>query len=294
VHLIIVGVDFDPVWHRGGIMDQGEDEILYFAGLEEFNEGNYAIAENLFIEIIEDYSLGEFVHFALQELLRIERVCEDDFYDLQEYYNELDLENYQPECVPTIDYLSNYCNILNAEYNVAIQWYEDVLSNNPTMLDSIYAEIDLGYIYLLMESEGREYSARCRYHELIPENQDVYYNRKQELIDLFYGMNNLKDEEEHTNQVPTCTQLYNNYPNPFNPTTNICFDLASASRVSLNIYNIKGQKVYKLVDDYLEADKYRYQWDSINNNGRQVSSGVYFYQLRTMDYTKTCKMLLLK
>jgi tetratricopeptide (TPR) repeat protein len=248
----------------------------------------------MFKEIIEDYSDGDFAHFALQELLRIERVLEIDFYELQAYYNNLDNTQYSPETVHKIDYLANYCNILNEDYELAIDWYEDIMANEPTFTDSIYVQIDLGYIYLLMEIEGRGVSYRSRFPELIPENRKVYTIRKQELIDLFYGMKENIEDDFEEDVIPSSTQLFSNYPNPFNPVTNICFDLSENSDVSLMIYNIKGQKVCKIHDGILEPGNYRYQWSGENNKGRQVASGVYFYRLVSGNYTKTRKMLLLK
>jgi len=80
-----------------------------------------------------------------------------------------------------------------------------------------------------------------------------------------------------------------NAPNPFNPTTTICFRLPQAERVSLTVYNIMGQQVSSLVDGPLEAGEHRVEW-----NGNDVASGVYFYTLRVGTAALTQKMLLLK
>ncbi len=70
-----------------------------------------------------------------------------------------------------------------------------------------------------------------------------------------------------------------NYPNPFNPTTTICFSLQMTSDVELNIYNIKGQKVCELYSGKKECGPVSIVWDGSDSDGRSVGSGVYFYKL---------------
>jgi hypothetical protein len=90
------------------------------------------------------------------------------------------------------------------------------------------------------------------------------------------------------------TKLYGAYPNPFNPDTTIRFSLQSDSEVSLNIYNIRGQKVHTLVSDYLEQGEHEVVWNGRNDSDRQVASGIYLYKLKTPDHTAAKKMMLLK
>jgi len=90
-------------------------------------------------------------------------------------------------------------------------------------------------------------------------------------------------------QLPDRFALYPNYPNPFNPMTEIRFDLPVASTIQLTIYNVLGQKVTTLVDGHREAGRRTVGWDASRH-----ASGVYFYRLETPTYTNTRKMLLLK
>ncbi|MCK4653897.1 MAG: DUF1565 domain-containing protein [Candidatus Cloacimonetes bacterium] len=96
------------------------------------------------------------------------------------------------------------------------------------------------------------------------------------------------------NLIPLITKLNQNYPNPFNPTTTINYSLKENSKVSLNIYNIKGQKVKQLVSDQLPAGQHSVIWNGKDKNGKTVSSGIYFYKLKTRNYEKTRKMILMK
>ncbi|MDY6916295.1 MAG: T9SS type A sorting domain-containing protein [Candidatus Cloacimonadota bacterium] len=85
-----------------------------------------------------------------------------------------------------------------------------------------------------------------------------------------------------------------NYPNPFNPATTIFFNLTQDSQVDLSVYNIKGQLVKKLKTEYLPAGQHSVEWNGTNRNNKSVSSGIYFYKIKTEHKTVTKKMLLLE
>ncbi|HNW99742.1 MAG TPA: FlgD immunoglobulin-like domain containing protein [Candidatus Cloacimonadota bacterium] len=94
--------------------------------------------------------------------------------------------------------------------------------------------------------------------------------------------------------LPTITSLIGNYPNPFNPETTIKYALANQSDVHLDVFNIKGQKVKTLVNDKKSAGYYSVKWDGKDDNGHQVSSGVYFTRFIGDKKNLTRKMILLK
>lgn len=88
--------------------------------------------------------------------------------------------------------------------------------------------------------------------------------------------------------------LSQNYPNPFNPVTTLQYDVPQDGHIELAIYNILGQKVRSLVSGFQPAGRYRFQWDSRNDAGAIVASGVYLYRLQAGSFVKTRKMLLVK
>ncbi len=103
--------------------------------------------------------------------------------------------------------------------------------------------------------------------------------------------------------TPTLPQDYSlgaNYPNPFNPETTIPFELSRATRVTVGIYNILGQRLTTLVDEQLSAGSYTVQWDGKSDSNRSAASGVYFYRLSAASGNNvpvaiaTRKMILLK
>ena len=94
--------------------------------------------------------------------------------------------------------------------------------------------------------------------------------------------------------VPLEFALHENYPNPFNPTTTLRFDLPEISDITLTIYNMLGQKVRTFDYQNTSAGYHSVIWDATNDLGQQVGAGVYLYQLQTINFVKTRKMVLLK
>ena len=99
---------------------------------------------------------------------------------------------------------------------------------------------------------------------------------------------------EQTSRYANSYQLNSNFPNPFNPTTAIHYEIAAASHVQLNIYNSMGRKVRSLVNRTQGPGTFKAVWDSRDDRGVAVASGIYFYRLRAGNYVASRKMLLLK
>lgn len=94
--------------------------------------------------------------------------------------------------------------------------------------------------------------------------------------------------------IPQQFALHANYPNPFNPTSTIQYDIPEAANVTLVIYDILGREVIRLVDRQIQPGYHRAVWDAKDHVGGAMPTGIYFARLLTPDYTKSIKMLLLR
>lgn len=99
----------------------------------------------------------------------------------------------------------------------------------------------------------------------------------------FIGINNISKE------IPTVFSLFQNFPNPFNSSTNIIFDIPKSSSVKLSIFDILGREIEVLVDENIKPGSYQVDW-----NASAYSSGIYYYKIEANNFTKTRKMLLIK
>ncbi|HNQ38989.1 MAG TPA: C25 family cysteine peptidase [Candidatus Cloacimonas sp.] len=196
-------------------------------------------------------------------------------------------------------YLAYFAPVSGISYNVAdsvlnLIWNPPSEPEFPLMHYEIYRRINAGAFALAgitnlpvyaetLEELGTDYYfyVVCVYSEgsSVPS----------EILHFNYITNN-----EDPLHPPLVTKLLNNYPNPFNPETNIRFTLQETAPAKLYVYNIKGQLVKKLIDEILPSGMHQIVWNGKDSNNRNVASGMYFYILESKNYSCMKKMLLLK
>ncbi len=114
---------------------------------------------------------------------------------------------------------------------------------------------------------------------------------------MIYAAIKIKFEEASADPTvtPSIISLSQNYPNPFNPTTNIAYNMQVPGNATLEVYNIKGQKVKTLVDEYKNAGDHIITWNGNNDSNQSVASGIYFYKMKVDGkLSGTKKMILMK
>lgn len=125
-------------------------------------------------------------------------------------------------------------------------------------------------------------------------NTRITQNKFGHIVDFIGGILQYEPEvspmaKAEEGQIPEQTGLVSNYPNPFNATTSIAFNLNKGSNIKLNVYNLAGERVAVLADGYYDAGSH-----TINFNASDMSSGVYFYRLNVGEEIYTKQMTLLK
>jgi len=100
--------------------------------------------------------------------------------------------------------------------------------------------------------------------------------------------------EADVNIIPETYKLYANYPNPFNPSTTVSYDLAVDGDVSLKVYNMRGELISTMVAEYQRAGSHSATWNGMTASGEEAASGVYFFKLEAGDFLQINKAVLLK
>jgi hypothetical protein len=108
-----------------------------------------------------------------------------------------------------------------------------------------------------------------------------------------HGTGDVGDDDDERS-LPSDFSLKQNYPNPFNPATTIEYSLPKRGHVTIEIFNLLGQKVRTLMDEYKSTGNYTITWDGTDNSGNQLSTGIYFCRLHAGDYVQTKKLVLIK
>ena len=96
------------------------------------------------------------------------------------------------------------------------------------------------------------------------------------------------------NKLPQVYTLSENYPNPFNPTTTIRYDMPEAAHIRLTIYDQLGRHVRILVDAQQAAGHFQTTWNGLDEGGAPAAAGMYFCQMKTINFTKAIKLALVK
>jgi hypothetical protein len=117
-------------------------------------------------------------------------------------------------------------------------------------------------------------------------------------IDIRNLDNNKKEivvtEEVEAPFVPKAAALMQNFPNPFNPSTTLAFDVAQAGNVTIQVYDVSGRLVVTLLNAHKEIGRHRVEWNGKNASGSLVPSGIYFYRMRAAGFEVTKKMILVR
>ncbi len=163
--------------------------------------------------------------------------------------------------------------------------------------DAPVSEDLIGYdVYLDDELVGSPTDTQWQFVDLV--NGQTYTAGVSAVYDE--GVSNIEEISftysgtEVGNVVVAATVLNNNYPNPFNPETNIAYSIKEAGNVTIEVYNLRGQLVKTLVNETKETGDYTTTWSGMDNSNKSVSSGVYFYKMKSGNYTSTKKMILMK
>jgi hypothetical protein len=154
------------------------------------------------------------------------------------------------------------------EYSIPIQTILDLMSAN---------DITFYTVEWFVLASDEEF--------VVASNQTFTFNIDAEVYFLSVGNENL---------IPKSFSLYQNYPNPFNPITHIQYDISEKTNVTISIYDMTGRLVASFQEGNREPGQYLISWNALDEVGKQLSGGVYIYQIQTEKFIKSKKMILLK
>jgi len=157
---------------------------------------------------------------------------------------------------------------------------------------------NLSWTTLVIQSNGNggfekyNVQANARYLKIYGTKRGTQYGYSLYEIEVFN--NTTSDINEEENNLPFNFSLSNNYPNPFNPTTTIIYNVPKASNVKIEIYNSLGQLVNVLMDSFHNPGRYNLVWNGKDSFGYPVSSGIYFYRMSAEGFALVKKMVLMR
>lgn len=266
---------YDEIWepHWGSHKNINTAQELFYAAKQAIIDGDYAEAESNFRQIIENYSESQYLQASVKELLMLKRIYDQDFTGLKNYLDTVPTLQQDSATMNLTAHVANWCNIENEDYITAVNWFETQIDNPPSFEDSIFAIIDLGYTYLLMDSTDDRYSSFIgRYPEYKPTSHKVYEINREDLIDLlFKHSNNQQQNQTISENDTTIFSLIQNFPNPFKKSTDIIFSIPKAAWVSVKVYNMLGALVATPYNEYTGSGEHR-----VTFTPKNLTEGIYY------------------
>lgn len=265
-----------PTWcppgEKSSLLEE-DAETLYNQAIEHMNSNDFNNAKVSFENVIQNYPSTNYASSALKGLFLVEELTNNNFTELKNYYTTNDSIVGNELLHQIGDILANKCNEKLGQWSDCILWYENKILNSHNQEDSTYAVIDLGNLYLLMQSSGSKSIQTGKLKQYIPEDKDKFEKNCDFLLSLLPGNGNrLQDPFSiHT----TMGKLLQNVPNPFSQYTEIWFEVEKQSNIEIEISDNTGRILKSINVGFVNKGK-----NKVNFNSNGLANGIYFYSLK--------------
>jgi hypothetical protein len=177
------------------------------------------------------------------------------------------------------------------DYTLNLMWIEPTECGYPLLNYNVYRSQNEEDFELIASPTAVEYQDVLLVEGLYSYYVEAFYNEGISYPSTSFTINVTTGNEEDT---PFTTKLDGNYPNPFNPTTNISYSLAEEGKVNISIYNIRGQLVRTLLNEQQDAGQHVIQWNGKDDYNNDCATGLYMYRFKAQDLDVIRKALMLK
>ena len=195
------------------------------------------------------------------------------------------------ECTsyPDAECVANYCGGCWADYYLDGEQINCDLSMDCVDLTGIDFGLCTMALGIGWVNDNCETVSGCDWAADSVDYTAAFFNSMDDCIEACFLASN-----DVINQLPHAFNLYNNYPNPFNPVTTLRYDLPEDALVNITIYDIMGRIVRTLINSQQNAGFKSIQWNATNDAGSPLSAGLYLYKIQADNFVETRKMVLLK
>ena len=262
-------------------------EVQYQTNLDLMVAGEYAQSKAGFMSIIEQNPGTKYAQSAMNELIDLEKYADNDYAALKTYYQTNTTIQSDPVLAPLASKLANECDIELENYTEAVNYFEGVIADPADIQDSIYAIIDLGYLYETIGS-GNKTSIVGKMPQYKPKSVKQFNKYKYELLSMLPVA-----KEAQTGTRDYRSDMYSDFtirPNPVKSTAMLCFTLIKDGSVCFEIHNAEGVLLESLSKGYHQTGQHEIQY-----NASKLKSGLYYCSLVVNgEIMKTRKMVVVR
>ncbi len=278
---------WEPTWcpPLGGSSGKEGAAQLYANAEDQFNAGDYAAAKATFKSVIEQYPDTKFAFASLHSLFALEKFDSDDYNALKEYYSTNAVIQADPKLSKESEFVASKCDVKLENWEDAILYFEGRLNAPESLQDSIFATIDLGHIYLLMNEGGNKNAYKGKLIEYIPVSKKAHLENRDYLLGL---LPKAKISQTLRNNLTSLKEgeLLQNVPNPFTDKTQLWYKVQSDADVEIKVYNNTGQ----LIRTFVEGAKTK-GTHYVDMDASGLPAGIYFYSISINGNTTDSKKM---
>lgn len=276
---------WNPTWCPSGESEGLEAAAMYETANTMFFEEEYYEATETFKTLVDQYPQSEYARAAMNDLFAIEQFTEANYDGLKDYYSSNSSIQSDSILAATGTHLSTKCDIKLENWSSAIEYYESIILYPESLEDSIFAIINLGYVYFVMENSGYKSACTGALVQYKPDSKEQFFGNRNSLLSLLP-----REQSDGTSKegisVYLEVELLQNVPNPFTECTQILYNLSQESIVQLNIYNCTGQ----LISSINEGTKTK-GTHCANFDASWLKNGIYFYSISVNGKTTDSKKM---
>jgi hypothetical protein len=232
------GYIWSPIWCPGNNenLSASPDEDVYEVANNLFETENFADAKSMYELLVNQYPESKFAKASLQELFALEKFATNDYNSLKQYYATKSTIQADTALAKLGNYLVSKCDVKLENWPDAIDYCENIIQSPETPEDSIFAIIDLGYVYFVMENSGYKSAFTGKLTGYKPASKEQFIENRNYLLSLIPGDNKSETLNRNIAELKE-GELLQNIPNPFSGTTKIWYKLENEAAIQLNIYN---------------------------------------------------------
>ncbi len=314
--ITLIADSLDRMINLWGIMSPQKDKIAYFKSDSTYNHYQLFVVDiesgqTTFLTTINTTVsyLPPSSYWAIDDYIYLTIKNYNDYYHLYKVHSSnaemplVQLTDGETSFKLAHSYNSNLNKLVLTSTNVADSlsdlWVYELETNQLSFIDTIQGKIldrqtwskDNLKVAIQLQFWGPSELLPIQIYDFV---NDTITALSDTALPLFWLGGQELNIRKNFNYIPTNYFLKQNFPNPFNPTTNIKYNLPEHGFVNITIYDILGNVINQLVNEVQNSGSKSVQWNAKNNQGQPVSAGVYLYSLEAGDFRQTKKMILLK
>lgn len=263
---------------------------LYDSAVNYVVSGDYQSAESRFKEIVEEHSGSNYSYASVNQLFELKKIYDQDYSGLQLYLDTTSILQDTNDLGRLADIVSNKCDIELENYQDAIDFFENVILTSGSYQDSLFAIIDLGYVYLRMNNGNSRPGFECRLPQYIPKSRESYEVERDRLIDLLFDHHRVTsiEEEDVGSENKGIISHVTLYPNPASVNVSIDFRLESSLHLGFVIYDQTGRITKEVTPGLFVKGA-----NTLRLDLEGLESGVYYLSIRHTDRPIANKKIIL-